>query len=489
MDGYLVSGYLPPIPILLIYFKILSMKKIYLLLTLILFIGCEKEETILPQSQDNLILQFQGQFNLAKYEDSFVRDNLKIRWNDFNKIEEKLETFDFSTNLSSTLKNTKDSIFTKYRLLGYRNNDELEFEMVKFISSENLDAITFRNFQSLGFSGTIIFRDLNGKPTKTEVYEDGIKSKKFKNFINNNDSKYVPENWNSPGTYRLIFTRSVIDYYFNSGPGGSFEYSHSGFGSTRSEYVYVSGSTSNSSTNPYHNHYDYPHGPAVGSNNHPVEIFNEEEIPAHIFNELEGRTDCVYNKMVDNNNNINWILQNFNDGDKPSEFDLKLQMSSTLGNLTNASTVKSGNTFYIKINSNRIPYRTSLSIARTIIHEGIHARLREFASRNGSNAISFPGVYNYFREYGKNWDHQQMADYYRKTIAEGLQQYDNNQNSPEFYMDLAWEGLAGELTNLNDPNGDSTFTTQAWNNLSLSEQNRIINTVRNEKENGSKSCE
>ncbi len=72
------------------------MKKIYLLLTLILLIGCEKEETMLPPSQDNLILQFQSQFNLTKYEDPFVRDNLKIRWNDFNKIEEKLETFDFS---------------------------------------------------------------------------------------------------------------------------------------------------------------------------------------------------------------------------------------------------------------------------------------------------------------------------------------------------------------------------------------------------------
>ncbi len=82
-----------------------------------------------------------------------------------------------------------------------------------------------------------------------------------------------------------------------------------------------------------------------------------------------------------------------------------------------------------------------------------------------------------------------MADYHKKTIAEGLQQYDNNQHSWQYYMDLAWEGLAGELKNLNDPNGDSTFTTQAWNNLSLSEQNRIISNVRKEKENGSKNCE
>lgn len=214
----------------------------------------------------------------------------------------------------------------------------------------------------------------------------------------------------------------------------------------------------------------------------------DEEEALKIINKLEGRAKCVYDKMVNNGDNINWILKNFNDGNIPSEFDLIIEMSTTLGDSTNASTIKSGNTFIIGINANRIPDRTSLSIARTIIHEGIHARLREFASRNGSNATEFPGVYDYFRTYGKNWDHQQMADFYRKTIAEGLQQYDNNQHAPQFYMDLAWEGLS-QIIDANNTDNPSSIYTEAWKKLSSSDQERVLLTIANEKRNGSKECE
>ncbi|AUS04776.1 hypothetical protein [Pseudotamlana carrageenivorans] len=79
--------------------------------------------------------------------------------------------------------------------------------------------------------------------------------------------------------------------------------------------------------------------------------------------------------MVDNNNNINWIIENFKDGTNLSEFDLVFEMSTNLDDLTNASTVKSGNTFTVKINANTLADRTTLGLARTIIHEGIHARL------------------------------------------------------------------------------------------------------------------
>ena len=97
---------------------------------------------------------------------------------------------------------------------------------------------------------------------------------------------------------------------------------------------------------------------------------------------LTGKAKCVYDKMVDSNNNINWILENFEDDDGPSEFDLRFEMSS-LGNETNASFAtpfQSGvpNTFIIKINQSTLAGRTSLGLARTILHEGIHARLWEF---------------------------------------------------------------------------------------------------------------
>ena len=207
-----------------------------------------------------------------------------------------------------------------------------------------------------------------------------------------------------------------------------------------------------------------------------------------IYNELTGKAACVYGKMVDNKDNINWILKNFQDGDKPSEFNLKLTMSDLLSSTTNASTVKSGNTITIKVNSNTLSQRTSLGVARTIIHEGIHARLMEFASRNGSNATDFPGIYDHFRIYKKNWDHEQMAAYYRSTIANGLRQYENAQHSNEFYDALDWEGLANISNNNTADNHDQIYTN-AWSKLSTEEQNKIKDIIKNEKETGNKTCQ
>jgi hypothetical protein len=51
---------------------------------------------------------------------------------------------------------------------------------------------------------------------------------------------------------------------------GVYTYTHSTYNYTSSEYVWVSiGGSSNAN---YHNHYDYPHGTSIGTNNHPKEI-------------------------------------------------------------------------------------------------------------------------------------------------------------------------------------------------------------------------
>lgn len=221
-----------------------------------------------------------------------------------------------------------------------------------------------------------------------------------------------------------------------------------------------------------------------------IKIIKEED--KIIDNELTGKAYCVYKKMVDKNNNINWILENFNDGDKPSEFDLKFEMSTNLGNDTNASfstpfQSSIPNTFVIKINQNTLEDRTALGLARTILHEGIHARLWEFYYRNGPGVtnIDFPGIYDYMRVHGKNWDHEQMAAFYIETIAQGLKQFDNAQHSATFYNALAWEGLA-QYKDAN--NKRESIYSEVWNKLSSKEQKEILNTITNEKQNGSKEC-
>ncbi|MEE9406692.1 MAG: hypothetical protein V3V28_01330, partial [Polaribacter sp.] len=212
-----------------------------------------------------------------------------------------------------------------------------------------------------------------------------------------------------------------------------------------------------------------------------------------IINKLTGKAKCIYNKMEDNKNNINWILENFKDGKKPSKFNLKFVMSTTLGDGTNASTAtpkQSGiaNTFVIRINQNRAENKnTALTIARTIIHEGIHARLWEFMySRDKKLALiknDFPGIYEYYKKYEKNWDHQQMAAFYRETIAKGLKQFDSGKHTDEFYDALAWEGLS----EIKDKNGNNDIIySEAWKKEP--NKTKILNIIKNHKKNGSKNC-
>lgn len=128
-----------------------------------------------------------------------------------------------------------------------------------------------------------------------------------------------------------------------------------------------------------------------------------------------------------------------------------------------------------------------LTVARTILHEGIHARLWEFYYRDGVGVTpnDFSGIYEHMRIYGKNWDHEQMAAFYRTTIAEGLKQFDNAQHTDEYYDALAWEGLS-EIKDANN-NHDLIYTT-AWNELSSEEQTTILQIITDEKQNGSKIC-
>ena len=60
-----------------------------------------------------------------------------------------------------------------------------------------------------------------------------------------------------------------------------------------------------------------------------------------------------------------------------------------------------------------------------------------------------------------------MAKYYRETIADMLQDFDNHSRSYSFYKDLAWEGLIS----------DNEYTNVAWESESNTEQQRIEDVI------------
>lgn len=173
--------------------------------------------------------------------------------------------------------------------------------------------------------------------------------------------------------------------------------------------------------------------------------------------------------------------------------DLQWHVVTSLPNYVNGKTYANLDGFYkIEINGNTLFDRTNLEAAKTMMHELIHAELaRKVHSVNSTvDPDDFPGIYDYYRRFIKNWEHQQMAGHFTGIIGEALWEFDNKQKNLQYYKDLAWGGLRRVLDH-NNPgtNSNPNFVeTAAWQSLSAEEQARINNNITAEKTNGSKTC-
>ncbi len=120
----------------------------------------------------------------------------------------------------------------------------------------------------------------------------------------------------------------------------------------------------------------------------------------------------------------------------------------------------------ITFNTNNLD-RPALSIARTFIHEMIHAEIfRKLLSVAQAPNITltqsqviqlrndYPGLYDYYMRW--NWNipqgqspsnaqHEAMSTHYRGIIEQALRDFDNTQ-SDAVYEALAWTGLMGDGT-------------------------------------------
>lgn len=207
----------------------------------------------------------------------------------------------------------------------------------------------------------------------------------------------------------------------------------------------------------------------------------EEEVQIIKDPSFEGtKADCVYEKLVNLSGGFKNAIKKF-DGDFPVAH-LRFKVDYDLADTTNAIT-RDGGEFLIEIlfNGNTLNDRTILGLARTFLHEVIHAEMyRKVKSVNGSiSETDFPGIYDYYRRHIKNWQHEQMASHYRNSIARMLQEFDtgiplSSQQSPDqFYLDMSWVGLQKTL---------------AWDNLDEYEKTRIVNSIVYYESNGNKTC-
>jgi hypothetical protein len=205
---------------------------------------------------------------------------------------------------------------------------------------------------------------------------------------------------------------------------------------------------------------------------------------------LNTKVECVYNKLESMSGGFKNAIKMF-DGEFPVAH-LRFSVSNTLSSTSAASTIVPVGTtstpdyvITIAFNGSQsaqagIDFRPSLLTAKTLAHEVIHAEMyRKLMSLINEGTLlsltggtldallangDFPGIYDYYRRFGKGWQHEQMAAHYVETIADITSEFDGGTQSNQFYWDLAWEGLKG---------------TQAWIDLAPSEKTRITNTINN----------
>jgi hypothetical protein len=468
----------------------------------LLFCSCtndDSKEIELTERQ-----QLQNKFSLANFDDDFIKNNLVVDWNDFvlniNKdtiSDTKVYEFNTSFKVSNSLASGKLKLAVKYKLLVSRNDtDPWKFEIVKFLSSESdpIDLISHSSPSS--FSGTLYHYNLNGENTKMIAYKKGKVISKFLNKVKLASSITAKEpsiGGDTGGFWMFTRTQHYTDWYQTSNYSqGVYTYTHSTYNYTSSEYVWVS--TGGNSNTDYHNHSSSSHGPSPSepTNNHLEEIIIDTSF-------LNTKVECIYNKLMNSNTGFKNAIQKF-DGEFPVSH-LKLTINNDLEpNVYGQTLPPVSYVTEIQFSDKNFSGLSDLAKATVFAHETIHAeifrKMLSAAQRGTLNSNTtteqinlvnslkdnFPGLYDYYEKRWKpNWNHEMMANHYRKTIADIIQEFDNNRLPRSTYEAVSWVGL-GVLDK------DKGLTTIAWDNLTPEQKTVINNLIRDNFYNGPSNC-
>ncbi len=204
------------------------------------------------------------------------------------------------------------------------------------------------------------------------------------------------------------------------------------------------------------------------------------------------QAECVYNKLLNLSGGFKKAIQKF-DGEFPVSH-LHFSVSYDLSPNVNGRTHPPQKFITrIEINGYNLD-RPNLDIARTIVHETIHAEIHRkmlSAAQKGELDYNgwtqaeiiqyikniqndFPGIYDFYTRYyeDNDWHHQQMGAYYREWMINILKEIDPTQ-MPETYEALAWVGLRG---------------TTAWEEKSKEYQDNMNKTASDFAKKGGEPC-
>lgn len=237
--------------------------------------------------------------------------------------------------------------------------------------------------------------------------------------------------------------------------------------------------------------------PLHGCDNDFIEDSDEEE--DKIIDEFIGKAKCVYDMLKNTSGGFKNMIKKF-DGDFPVSH-LKFEINNSLPNGNYGVTIPPEDYITtIQMSNTQLANISDLGGAVAFAHEVIHAEIFRkmlsaakqghlnlglYTTQNRINYMNslrdnFPGLYDYYwKRYRPTWNHNLMAEHYRSTIADIIEQFDNSSKNRQIYEDIAWAGLRVLEDDMN---------SVAWNNLSGVEQQRIIRNLTNFFHNGTSNC-
>lgn len=223
-------------------------------------------------------------------------------------------------------------------------------------------------------------------------------------------------------------------------------------------------------------------------------IWEEEKIDD---SQLKPCMQTIMNDLKNLTQGVGQIVAKFAGNTPGYNWEVKDGILGTGINANTSAYNKTLNKISTTFDSNKFKNASEISVARTILHESVHAYLNAFFRLDYATAsIKYPDILKDLAvsKYGSQ-NETQHAEFVRNFIADislALKEYGQNQGyslGNQFYNDLAWGGLTqwtkkdSQGNPIKDSQGNYVYEETPWfkaNFPNTTNRNRIVNTINSE---------
>lgn len=426
--------------------------------------GCQQDDQQTPVDEDLYFLE--NKFSLENFNDLFIKNNLKVNWDDYTARLDSLSNatvYEFGTSLKGNLMGDKKQFAYKYGVLGHNRGGAWDFEVIRILANNAASVDNISYFDPEDFSGTMHHYDLRGRNTRSMAFENGELVGERTGMEDKDPTAQSKEpSVANNGVWVFITVERYTDWYYDR--GGSYEYAYSVHTGTQHEWAFINtGGTSSTygheQGDVYHGHHSGSSAPANPPNNHEVEYVMEDQI---IYDNqlLDCQKNILLGLLATPEARISEILNDFSgEGPDSRNYDWKVKTGNLGIGEANAITVNFGDLAVTTINNNRMANATDIKLAATFIHEAIHAWLGFHF-----NQVEPENVYEEYEEYynayineqalANDVGHNVMADVFRNRIKNAIRAYGESKGyviDNFVYEALAWGGITETKNGLVHP--------------------------------------